>query len=469
MKHFLRFSLVSMLLLVCGAMMAQKTVTFDATKDVPATGATSQGKQVITKGDITLTLSSGVVTNGQYRIYKSSTVTIETAKGNLNKVVFTCTANGEVKYGPGCFAEATGYKFEAAGKTGTWEGNASKLTLTASSNQVRATEITVTYNDGGVQVAAPVFSVKGGMFTSPQEVTLTAAAGNTIYYTTDGSDPTTASTKYTAPIAISTNTTLSAIAADAAGNTSGVVSETYTFPAVVASIAEFNKLATGTIALLTLTDAQVVYVNNYNNTTDIFVRDATGAFDIYRTALDLKVGQMLNGTIVLKNSPYNGLNEALAVDDATNLDKVTVTDGEAVQPRVISVEDALDNRYVADLVKISGATITSVAGTSRTDYFANSEAGDELSFYDRYKTGATITADDDKAYDITGILGSAKSGTNFYNQLWLTAPIVEHVTTGINGVEADKADAPAFNIAGQRVGNGYKGLVIKNGKKYVVK
>ena len=44
-------------------------------------------------------------------------------------------------------------------------------------------------------------------------------------------------------------------------------------------------------------------------------------------------------------------------------------------------------------------------------------------------------------------------------------------TTGISSVEnkAEKADATVYNLAGQTVGKGYKGLVIKNGKKFVIK
>lgn len=44
-------------------------------------------------------------------------------------------------------------------------------------------------------------------------------------------------------------------------------------------------------------------------------------------------------------------------------------------------------------------------------------------------------------------------------------------TTGISSVEnkVEKADAPVYNLAGQPVGKGYKGLVIKNGKKFVIK
>lgn len=43
-------------------------------------------------------------------------------------------------------------------------------------------------------------------------------------------------------------------------------------------------------------------------------------------------------------------------------------------------------------------------------------------------------------------------------------------TTAIDSVNAAATvDAPAYNLAGQRVSNGYKGVVVKNGKKYIAK
>jgi hypothetical protein len=44
------------------------------------------------------------------------------------------------------------------------------------------------------------------------------------------------------------------------------------------------------------------------------------------------------------------------------------------------------------------------------------------------------------------------------------------ITTGINAAVAEKTEsAPAYNVAGQKVSANYKGIVIRNGKKYVVK
>ena len=41
--------------------------------------------------------------------------------------------------------------------------------------------------------------------------------------------------------------------------------------------------------------------------------------------------------------------------------------------------------------------------------------------------------------------------------------------TGINSLNADNSNEPAFNLAGQQVGKNYKGIVVKNGKKTLLK
>jgi hypothetical protein len=77
--------------------------------------------------------------------------------------------------------------------------------------------------------ATPVISPAGGSYSSSQSVMITdSTAGATIYYTTNGSTPTTSSTKYTGAIRVSATTTVKAIATAPGFSTSAVASATYT-------------------------------------------------------------------------------------------------------------------------------------------------------------------------------------------------------------------------------------------------
>ncbi len=79
-----------------------------------------------------------------------------------------------------------------------------------------------------IGVATPVFSPAGGTYSAPQRIAITdATAGATIYYTTNGSTPTTASTRYTTPIAVSTTEKIEAIAVKSGLANSAVASASY--------------------------------------------------------------------------------------------------------------------------------------------------------------------------------------------------------------------------------------------------
>lgn len=98
---------------------------------------------------------------------------------------------------------------------------------------------------------------------------------------------------------------------------------------------------------------------------------------------------------------------------------------------------------------------------------------------------AIIYIDNVKVYDEAGKLLSSedfenatvaeydKTKTAYYLgwQNAATFEIVEEPTTGISNIESANVakDGKSFNLAGQQVGKNYKGVVIKNGKKMVIK
>lgn len=75
--------------------------------------------------------------------------------------------------------------------------------------------------------AAPALPITSAFFTT-KSITIPAIAGADVYYTTDGTTPTSSSTKYTAAFDVSATTTVKAIAIDDEGLVSPVSSATYT-------------------------------------------------------------------------------------------------------------------------------------------------------------------------------------------------------------------------------------------------
>jgi hypothetical protein len=136
--------------------------------------------------------------------------------------------------------------------------------------------------------AAPTFSLAAGSYEGNRSITLsTTTAGATIYYTTDGSDPTTSSTVYSSAIALTapSTTTIKAIAGGAGLNSSTVASATYTLTLPTAAAPTFSPAAGSyegnrSITLSTTTAGATIYY-----TTD--GSDPTTSSTVYSSAIAL--------------------------------------------------------------------------------------------------------------------------------------------------------------------------------------
>ena len=451
MNKILRYVFVACLLQVGVTSFAQTTVTFDAEAIQGTRSGDGKSDEISSKGvTISCTNAAFNAVNGktnahEYRFYKGSTTTITSTMGNITKVEFTCTAEGETKNGPAGF-KGDGY-VAGSDKTGTWTGNATSFTLTASTNQVRATKIVVTLAAGsstkkpaGLEFSATsAKAVLGEAFTAP---TLTNPNNLAVTYTSSDEDVATVAADGTVSIKAAGTTTIKAETAETDEYYAGTASYTLTVETVVDNIAAFKALGKGVSGILKLNNAQVLYVNG---TQDMYVRDATGAIDFFGSGLPFTDGQILNGTIVGTYDEFYGLPEVTAVSD----NNLTATAG-TVTPTTKKTNELTSADY-CDLVKVTGA------------YVAEKKTLDDVPVYDKFKTNV-LNDKKDGTYTVTAICVP-------YNNKPELAIITMDVPTGINGIVSDKAakNAPVYNLAGQRVDSSYKGVVIRNGKKFVNK
>lgn len=98
-------------------------------------------------------------------------------------------------------------------------------------------------------------SPKAGLYNTNKVINLSINKSGIIYYTKNGTTPTTSSTKYTSPITITTTTTLKFMAVDTAGIKSPIYTQTYTIDKIAPKVSSTTptNLKTGVSRTSTIT------------------------------------------------------------------------------------------------------------------------------------------------------------------------------------------------------------------------
>lgn len=200
------------------------------------------------------------------------------------------------------------------------------------------------------------------VFMESTNVTITSAVdvdGVAIYYTLDGTDPTTASQPYNAPFLLTETTTVKAIAVY-----KSITSDVATLrfekfdanaPRTIADLASIKAdLASVTVSFA---DAQVVYgeENNY-----ILRENIDGKFyalDVLNTQLPLKVGATVSGTVKLKvafkanSAENNGVLSTADVAETSDAD-LNISQSTSVEPIPLDVSVLAAKDYPGDLLVV---------------------------------------------------------------------------------------------------------------------
>ena len=160
-------------------------------------------------------------------------------------------------------------------------------------------------------------------------------------------------------------------------------------------------------------------------------------------------------TVNIKNTPETAYTVAKALE--------LINAGEGLEANVY-VKGQITNIQDVDTGDFGNATYT----ISDDATAANALLIYRGYYYDK---GKFTSKDQIKVGDVVVVYGKL---VKFYEKFEMNSGnhiySINGVVSGVDNITVDKnVDAPAYNVAGQRVNDAYKGIVVKNGKKYLNK
>ena len=217
----------------------------------------------------------------------------------------------------------------------------------------------------------PVFTPNEGVYSTPQTVTIKdGTSGATIYYTIDGTTPTTSSLKYSASFAVSKTTTVKAIAVHAGVANSPVATATYTIEATTATpvIAPPGGKYTA-VQMVTITDATpgayIYYTTNG--------APPTTSSSFYGGPIPVSVSETIEAIAMASGDLESGVAKAsYTLPPRTPTPAIVPTGGAFVAPVQVKITDATAG---AVIYYTTNGTLPTTASTKYTAPFTVSATG----------------------------------------------------------------------------------------------
>jgi hypothetical protein len=172
-----------------------------------------------------------------------------------------------------------------------------------------------------IDTVAPMVTATpaGGTYSSTQSIILTANEPATIYYTRDGTTPTTSSSLYSKPISISSTTTLKYFAKDTAGNSGSIITQTYTINTVDTVAPSIAITAPAANSVLSATSGNIIVTGTSSDSGSgvkaVEVRIDSGS---YTTAIPKAAGDWSTWSVTVPISAGEHRLVPRATDNAGN-------------------------------------------------------------------------------------------------------------------------------------------------------
>lgn len=378
------------------AIFAMNAETYTFVLDATAGYANETEISSLTDGPITISLAGGANSNGP-KYYATGTAVRVYASNTLK---FTCKTEDIVsvdfEFGSGYSSLMTSSSTtsgELNAKNTGWTGQSGEFTITngtGTKGQTRLTKIIVNTGTAS-KIASPTIDINAGTYFETQKVTLECATADAkIYYTTDGTEPSTASTEYTAPIEVASSMTIKAIAAKGT-ELSSVLTAAYEIvtPENVATIAEFLAKEDGSIVKFS-TPLTVVK----HHEARLFVTDGVDYTLIYGTiTAQYEQGQAIPAGAIGYKTTYNGLLELEKPVDASF--------GEAIESTISLTPIAVNISEITEATQSKYIKIANVSNVQDGKNGTVSVGEESIPTYNQFDI--TIATTTDKKYDLYGI------------------------------------------------------------------